>query len=756
LFVVLGLLVVGSTGAQAQTGQEEFVGPFASWRQIQCTGHDDTALLQNELNSLGRTGSPVLYIRAGTCRITSTLRLGQGAGGADGVHDVTIVGHAPSDTRIVWAGPGGRDQKMFEVKGVAQSRFGRLTWDGGGRADIVYYDDWPDAGNYFPTGNRHEDEVFQHLWRGGGIAFDVGAAGAGGSEWEYVRCKFIGPMEAGIYLNNFNALDHWVWDSLFQNVRAGVTNYLPDRGVGAGGAWAVNRSVFLNNVDDMSLANAMFFSSRWNYSRGSQLHVHGYPIGPAASPWTSQSEFIVDPASSNPVFQFGTSGALGLIDAKIRNGSAGRAASVAEGYMWPAGGDFWSLNTTLSASAASYSVGDPPGAGRVQTYFDSVGQSIADPGPPPLPPTPPASTLPVIDVQDGDIAGALAQAGNTSTIVHVPYGRYTLHQTLEVGPNTILTGDGFDATVLASTADPALHLAGPSQATLRDFSVTTFDGVRRLGSGIVIDNADQPGGLVHSEGWMSSRNDIGWELVNLSNTLVDTLDSMAGGNKHADLNAQVGAVDYKVTNGRLHIFNGAGANSDVVYELHRGELIAEGMFFQGDADGGTRERLIAPGSNGTLVLDIGNFASEGGIVDTTTFRGLLTLIGLAEGRNTSEGQTPIRAFGPNSLVIGYDFGWGDDATPPRFSGQPYAFLLGRHNNGQGGTDLANSQDQVAGVNDVSQFVQQHLAPLRRTRPAPLQPAATGVTNVQLYRVGASLVKSGIRIVGSAGSRASAR
>ena len=124
---------------------------------------------------------------------------------------------------------------MFEVKGVAHSRFGRLTWDGGGRADIVYYDDWPDAGNYFPTGNRHEDEVFQHLWRGGGIAFYVGAAGAGGSEWEYVRCKFIGPMEAGIYLNNFNALDHWVWDSLFQNVRAGVTNYLPDRGVGAGG-----------------------------------------------------------------------------------------------------------------------------------------------------------------------------------------------------------------------------------------------------------------------------------------------------------------------------------------------------------------------------------------------------------------------------------------------------------------------------------------------------------------------------------------
>ena len=80
-----------------------------------------------------------------------------------------------------------------------------------------------------------------------------------------------------------------------------------------------------------------------------------------------------------------------------------------------------------------------------------------------------------------------------------------------------------------------------------------------MGSGIVIDNADQSGGLVHSEGWLSSRNDVGWELVNLSNTMVDSLDSIAGGNKHADLNARLGAVDYKVTNARLHIFNGAGA-----------------------------------------------------------------------------------------------------------------------------------------------------------------------------------------------------
>jgi hypothetical protein len=753
----LALFIVGPHTAQAQSSQEEFVGPFASWRQVQCTGQDDTALLQNELNSLGRSDSPVLYIKPGTCRITATLHLGQGAGGADGVHDVTIFGHAPDDTRIVWAGPAGRDEKMFEVKGVAQSRFGRLTWDGGGGADIVYYDDWPNAGNYFPSANRHEDEVFQHLWSGGGIAFDVGAAGAGGSEWEYVRCKFIGPMEAGIYLSNFNALDHWVWDSLFQNTQAGITNYLPDRGVGAGGAWDVSRSVFLNNGKDLSIANTAFFSSRWNYSRGSQVHVYGWPLGPAGSPWTSQSEVIIDPSSSSPAFSLGTSGALGLLDATIRNGSSGTAATVVEGYEYPAGGDLWSFHNTLSATAASYTAGNPSGTGRLRVgYGDRTGQAIADPGPPRLPPVPPLSSLPVIEVLGGDIAGALAQAGNNPAIVHIPYGTYHVAQTLEVGPDTILTGDGFDATVISSSADPVLHVAGPSHATLRDFSMTTFDGRTRLGSGIVIDNADQPGGLVHSEDWMSSRNDVGWEVSNLASTVVDSLDSMASENKHADENAQVGAVDYKVTGAKLHVFNGAGANSDVEYEVHQGELVAESMFFQGEADGGTPERLVAPGSSGALVLDTNLFASDGGIVDARSFHGLFTLVNTSEGHNTRAGQPPARAFGPNSLILSYAYGWSDDATPPRFSGPPYAALLARHNTGQGGTDLVNTQDQVGGVGDLSQFIQQHLAPLRAARPVSLQAASDGVTHVRLYRVGASLVKSGIRVLGSAAATASQR
>src|SRR5262249_10640168 len=157
------------------------------------------------------------------------------------------------------------------------------------------------------------------------------------------------------------------------------------------------------------------------------------------------------------------------------------------------------------------------------------------------------------------------------------------------------------------------------------------------------------------EDWMSGSDDVGWEVSGLRHTLVDVLDSLAAENKHADNNAQIGAVDYKVTNARMHVFNGSGADSDVVYELHNAELVAEGMFYQGGVHDGTPDRLLAPNSSGTLVLDTGLYASNGGLLDTSTFRGLVTINGLVEGPNTLEGQRPTRIFGPNSLVMGYDY-----------------------------------------------------------------------------------------------------
>ncbi|MDQ6675201.1 MAG: hypothetical protein M3069_31445, partial [Chloroflexota bacterium] len=494
--LVIGLVMLSTASSahgQAQAA-EEFVGPFPSWRQVQCSGGDDTALLQNELNTLGRSGSPVLYIKAGVCRITATLRLGQGVGATGGVKNVSLLGHDPSDTTILWGGPAGG--KMFEVDGVAYSRFGRLTWDGGGLADIAYLDQTHAGENYFPTAVRHEDEVFRNI---SGVALYLGGGTAGTSEWEYMRMQFLGPMQAGLYLANANTLDHWVWDSLFQNIAWGATNFVPERGLnGSGGDFAINRSNFLNGGSDVAFGNVQpFGSSRWNYSKGSQHHLNGVGVGKVNASWTSLGETIIDPTSDS-MAGVADNGPIAFLGDTFRGGKPTGMLGVHEAYCATSClGDLWALGNTFSnAEPEQYAIPYPECCGRIHAGVDDKnGQVIVDPGPIALPSTPPTSTLPVIEVQNGDIAAALAEADRQAVIVHVPYGRWDVPATLEVGPNVTLTGDGFGATQLAAgpNVSPILHLAGPSHAVVRDLTLRGWTQNGRVTAGLLIDNADQPG-----------------------------------------------------------------------------------------------------------------------------------------------------------------------------------------------------------------------------------------------------------------------
>src|SRR6266566_5801929 len=86
-------------------GDEEFVGPFASWANVKtkygAVGDgvtDDTAAIQKALGALGPT-NPTLYFPAGSYRITQTLTLA-------GQIDVSVIGQDPATT-ILWAGASG-------------------------------------------------------------------------------------------------------------------------------------------------------------------------------------------------------------------------------------------------------------------------------------------------------------------------------------------------------------------------------------------------------------------------------------------------------------------------------------------------------------------------------------------------------------------------------------------------------------------------------------------------------------------------
>jgi hypothetical protein len=695
----------------------EFVGPFGSWRQVACGGVDDTQMLQGELDVLGTAGhSPVLYIGPGTCRITDTLQLGRVRGAAKGKTNITILGADPTTTSIVWAGPDGRP--MMLINGVSESRFGRLTWDGGGTALTVYELAWDGQTDYFPTGNRHEYEVFQNLDPKSGVAIRAGTRDFGEAETELIGCRFIGPYAAGLFLYNFNVLDWWVWDSEFRGLYYAVTNHLPNVSKGAGG-YAVNRSVFVDNNVDMGIGNTSFFASRWNYSRNANWHVLGTSLGNAPSPWTSQGEVVIDPRTA--AFSFGTPGPLGLVDSTIRG--PGQQVSVVEGYSASPQGDVWSIGNTFS-SEAPFADRQPPY--RRRSTDDRYAAQVDDPGPPALPTPPQPSAAPVFEVQGGDIQGALNAAGDQRAIVHIPFGEYAIAQTLSVGPNVTLTGDGYGATrLVAAGADPIVRVRGPSHAVLRDFSMRGSDKE----AGILIENADSADGVVHVEQWISSTSGIGVLARFLNSTVVDLIDHLGSSNK---------VVDYRTREATLRVFNAAGAGSTSMYSLAGGELVSETVYYESNVP----TNFIAGGSNGTLVLDSGKVQAKS--VDTSQF-GAGSMASLLNIFTTGQVQV---SFGQNALALGFAYGSQGAGQPlpaePSFGDGQHALWLPRSNAG-GGSRLRD--ERAALTTDDESYLRDHLAPLRRAVPRTLGGRSSDAEEVVLVRVGGSRLLNGLIVQG---------
>src|SRR5262249_49808766 len=130
---LLAAAMAGAPIVAYAMGDEEFVGPFASWANVKsnygAVGDgvtDDTAPIQKALNALG-PNNPTLFSRVGAHRISKTLtRAGQ--------RYINITGQAPANTTIIWAGPSGG--KMLALTGIAYSRLDRLTFNGQNSAAI--------------------------------------------------------------------------------------------------------------------------------------------------------------------------------------------------------------------------------------------------------------------------------------------------------------------------------------------------------------------------------------------------------------------------------------------------------------------------------------------------------------------------------------------------------------------------------------------------------------------------------------------
>ena len=285
----------------AQVSDDEFAGPFASWSNLRRdygTGRD---ALQRALNDLGTPGhSYNLFLPAGTyCfpEVSLATRIG-----------VSIVGEDPANTVLKYCGAKGG--ALLYLNGVAFSRISRITFDCAGSAAIAVDQSWDGHSRYFDTGNEYSDVVFRNCT----TAIRGGNLGYGFAKTSVLRARFELSTGPCVILKNFNALDLFIWYSLFDQCYIGVTN---DPGAGA---FHVYNSVFRHStVTDFRIHNTGIFNIRNNTSIGSKAFwVTSSPF-PYPAQMTLQGNSLIGVAS--PAIVIGNQGAALLIDNRIQSPS---------------------------------------------------------------------------------------------------------------------------------------------------------------------------------------------------------------------------------------------------------------------------------------------------------------------------------------------------------------------------------------------------------------------------------------------------
>nr|MCU0981629.1 glycoside hydrolase family 55 protein [Pirellulaceae bacterium] len=488
---------LGAPPAFAQTAiqyydtAEEFAGPFPSWKNVKtdygAVGDgtaDDTAAIQKALDALQfHKDFCVLYFPAGTYRITNTVSTARKAH-HDGM-GMAVVGEDPATTILRWDGPEGVTMVKYDAW---YSKISRLTLDGAGKAgNALAY------GDAFSTYNETSDMVFRDVKWG----MTMGTANDGQAENGVLRCRFLRCSEGGLRTVNFNSMDIWIWDSIFEDCGYGVFNQA--------GNFHVYHSLFLRSrKTDIGSANLMAFSFVDNVSIGSQSFLDWAGGHSWGSPTTISGNRIVDYIGDYAI-RLGNFGPYLLLDNQIR--SRPGEASPPIRLTW---GDQSLVGNVCTVAKPVQPVMKD---GKVVGRFLEIGARVIAPEeidatPPALAATPKLVRRPVFDVPASADAAAIQAAIDQAAakkgerpVVHLPQGIYKIKAPLVIpaGCDVRLVGDGGaeTATVLrweGPAGGALLRLAGPSRATVRDLAISAGAGI-----GILVEDADQKGGRVFGD-----------------------------------------------------------------------------------------------------------------------------------------------------------------------------------------------------------------------------------------------------------------
>jgi len=752
-------LLFGSLGSlRAVTAEEEFVGPFPSWRDARRDYHargdglaDDTAALQRALDDLTKhQSSCVLYLPAGTYRLTETLKTVRRA--HTDAQGVAIVGEHPGNTVLRWAGAHGATMLQWDAW---YSKISRLTFDGAGRAGTALL-----YGPAFSTYNETSDLIFRDATNG--LVFG-GPQSAGQAENAVLRCQFL-RCETGLQTVNWNSMDIWVWYGRFEACGRGVHNVM--------GNWHVWQSFFLRSrLADLSTLNLMAFSAVNNTSIGSRRFFDFSTGHTWGSPVSLTGNRVLDPTGDWAVV-LDNAGPYLVVDNRFRLGATARGIRMTWGDQTLVGNLYSRTNSVEER-------------GRFRRVVEKVVPANAIPDRAPLlPPTPPRKNRKVIEVPPGadDVAiqeaiDEAARLAGQRPVVHLPMGHYRIARTLRMPPgcDLQLVGDsaGESGTRL-DWAGPAkgvvLCVEGPTHATLRDFYIHAG-----AGRALLAERCDQPRGRIFAD-QLNANGPIATGSTNATALRVNGLDQTdvllrsLQGSGHGGRWVEVfGGVDAGRATNQVSIFTGATGSAAGQYDVrHGGRLVVRGVYHERSSDSLTGLCLR---HRGVLSIDATRFSYATSTTSPTIavdgFRGLFTLATCillpVETKETCRFELRGDGSGASVLALNNQFWieqkttaddvWRNLAQPPAGGGlvgcnintgnriaapKGFEFLanIGDH------PDPAKSTVGAGPLKDrgvvEGPTLLRHLAPLRAARVwLPDTPVPTNTTDLRIHRVMAS-------------------
>jgi hypothetical protein len=755
LRIILVAFVVCFTPLSTSASGQEFVGPFASWRDLRrdhgAVGDgkaDDTMALQRALDELIKhKNACVLYIPAGTYRLTATVQTKRKE--HTDCQGVAVIGEDPSSTILLWDGPA--DGTMFQWD-AWYSKISRLMFDGGGQAGTgLRY------GPAFSTYNETSDLVFRDVKNG--LVFG-GEKTNGQAENEVLRCRFVN-CETGVQTVNWNSMDIWVWYCRFEDCGRGIYNVM--------GNWHAWENLFLRSrIADVGIMNLMAFSIVNNTSIKSHCFLDFETGHTWGSPASITGNRVLDPTGDFAV-KLSNAGPYLVVDNTFRCQGKTRAAQMTWGDQTFAGNNYTSIDAVAER-------------GR----FRRIGERIVDAQSisgtlPKLPRTPPQRKRKVFEVAAGANSSQIQQAINEASklagqrpVVHLPMGNYKVDHTLVIPADCDIqfVGDGAGETATRlNWAGPEggvlLRLDGPSRATLRDVYIHAPNA-----RGLLIENADQPGGHIFADqlnvnGSRQKQEPAATALRVNGLSQTDVLLRALQGSGNAGVWVEViGGPNAASARNRVSIFTGATGSAAGQYDVSRGgRLIVRGVYHERSSNSLNGLHLT---DSGTLCIDATRFSyatsANAATIGADNFRGLFTLATCmlmpVETKETCRFE--LRGDGSEASVLALnnqfwvhlpgtsaDTVWLNLAQPPARGGlvgcnintsnreaapKGFEFLanIGDSPDPAKSKSGAGPLDDRGGVDDAT--ILKHLAPLRQARIWIPSETPTGVTDVRIHRV----------------------